>query len=513
MKAIFISSVSACIEKDDFTPYFSNEKYDVYLNGELIYEQKQENVFSLFNLTPNTEYSVSVLGKTLTFTTDSVTKEINAKDFGAVGDGKADDTKSLQTAIDNCEKGGMVTVPKGEYKTVNLMLKSDITLNLLQGARLIGETNPEKYPIMPDQIVDDFGKEKVVSVWEGAVMKSYASLIGGYSVNNVKIVGQGVIDGNAQNGPWWQDQYVCSREVARPRVVFLNDCKNIGFHGVTIENGAAWNVHPFFSENVGFYNVKVNAPKRSPNTDGINPEGCDKVDIIGCVISTGDDCIAIKSGTRALAEKYKRSADNYTIRNCLMNDGHGAVVIGSEMSGGVKNLAVNKCLFLGTERGLRIKTRRNRGKLAVVDGIEFSNIKMQGVLTPLVMNMFYNCGIDGQEEYVWSREVYPIDDSTPYLGSFTFKDIDCEGVEVCAGWFDGLPERPIEKVEIENMNFTFKDGEKQKKMPALANGVKSVSGLGLYFNNVKKVVLNKVKVIGAEGEDYIFSNCQEKQIF
>jgi len=512
VKAIFVSSVSVCIEKEDFSSYYSEKKYNVYLNDKLVLEKKEENVFSLYNLIPNTEYTVKVLGKTLRFKTEGITKEINVKDYGAIGDGKIDDTMSLQAAIDACPKGGLVSIPKGEYKIVNLNLKKDITLNILHGARIFGETNPNKYPVIKDKIIDENGKETVMSVWEGAAMKSYASLISGYGVSNTKIVGQGEIDGNAQNGPWWQKEYVQSKEVARPRVVFLNDCKNIYFHGITVKNSPSWNIHPFFSDNIGFYDLRVSAPKRSPNTDGINPEGCNGVDIIGCVISTGDDCIAIKSGTRALAEKFKRSADNYTIRNCLMKDGHGAVVIGSEMSGGVKNLTVNKCLFFGTDRGIRIKTRRNRGKLAIVDNVEFSNIKMKGVLTPFVINMFYNCGVEGKEEYVWSRDAYPIDDGTPYLGSFIFKEIECDDVEVCAGWFDGLPERPIEKVQLENVHFQFKKGEKGKHLPALAKGVEAISGKGLYFNNVNKVVIKNVKVINVEGETSIFVNCKEKQI-
>ena len=128
------------------------------------------------------------------------------------------------------------------------------------------------------------------------------------------------------------------------------------------------------------------------------------------------------------------------------------------------------------------------------------------------MNMFYCCGEGGQEEYTWSRKPYPVDDGTPYLGSFTFKDIDCEGVEVCAGWFDGLPERPIEKVSVINSRFIFVEGEKRSAQPALANDVNAVSGKGFYFNNVNYVRIKNVAVENVDGEKFIFENCKEKEI-
>ncbi|MBQ8427551.1 MAG: glycoside hydrolase family 28 protein [Clostridia bacterium] len=507
----FVSAVSACFEMANDKPYYSNQAYSVKLDGKTIYQDKTENVFSIYDLQPGRTYTVEIGGESVTFTTDFVSAVINVKDYNAKGDGIFDDTDSIQTAIDNCIDGGLIVIPCGKYNICPLRLKSKITLYLQNGATFIGQTNPKLYPILEGSVIDKDGNEKIISTWEGEIMKNYAPLIGGYDVFDVKIVGLGTIDGNAQNGPWWQDEYVRSREVARPRAVFLNNCNNVYFHGITVQNGASWNVHPFFSQNLGFYDVRINAPKRSPNTDGLNPEACDKVDIIGCVFSTGDDCIAIKAGTRQIAEKFKRSADNYTIRNCLMQDGHGAVVIGSEMSGGVKNLKVSQCVFKGTDRGLRIKTRRNRGKLAIVDGVEFSNICMRGVKTPLVINMFYICGPEGKEEYVWSRKAFPIDDGTPYIGKFIFKDIDCTDCEVCAGYFDGLPEQPIEEIVIENVNFIFNDNT-IKRQPALTKDTPEVSRWGLYFNFVNKVVLRNVKVENVIGEKIQQYNCKKLEI-
>ncbi len=512
LKLLFVSPVSACFEMVGDTPYYAPDVYDVLLNGEIIIKNKLENVFSLYDLVPDTQYTVSVNEDVVTFRTDAVSQTLNVVDFGAVADGVNYDTNAIQSAINACSAGGMVFVPKGDYKILPLSLKSDITLYLKDGAHLIAETDPKKYPIIPGYITDENGKEKPYSSWEGEIMPAYQSVLSGQSVKNVKIVGLGIIDGNAQNGPWWQKEFVFTRVTARPRVIYLNDCKNCYFHGVTAQNGATWNVHPFFSEDLGFYDLRINAPKNSPNTDGLNPDGCDRVEIIGCVFSTGDDCIAIKSGVRPLAEKYKRSANNYTIRNCFMRFGHGSVVLGSEASGGVKNLTVSHCYFKETDRGLRIKTRRNRGKLAVIDGIEFSNIKMSGVLTPFVVGMFYACGEEGKEEYVRSRKPYPVDDSTPYLGEFTFKNIDCVDCEVCAGYFDGLPERPIKKIVIENVSVAFKtDARKDMPEPATVDAP-FLSRAGFYFDGVESAVLKNVKLINVDGQEIIRKNCDKIEV-
>ena len=168
----------------------------------------------------------------------------------------------------------------------------------------------------------------------------------------------------------------------------MNHCKNIVLHGITVKNSPSWNIHPYFSEDLQFIGISVLGPKDSPNTDGLDPESCKNVDIIGVYFSVGDDCIAIKSGKIYMGAKYKTPSENLTIRQCCMRDGHGSITIGSEMAGGVKNLNVENCLFLHTDRGLRIKTRRGRGKDAIVTGIRFENIIMDHVMTPVVMNSF-----------------------------------------------------------------------------------------------------------------------------
>lgn len=224
-------------------------------------------------------------------------------------------------------------------------------------------------------------------------------MITGLHVENVKIIGEGVFDGNAQNGDWWVNHKIM-RGAWRPNGLFLVHSKAVSLQGVTIKNTPSWNLHPYFSEKIDFIDLKIESPKDSPNTDGCDPESCKDVRIIGVNFSVGDDCIALKSGKIELGRTYKQPCERVLIRNCMMKYGHGAVVLGSEMSGGMKDIEVSQCFFLDTDRGLRIKTRRGRGNDAVIDGITFNNIYMKGVLTPLVMNMYYYCDDDGKTEYV-----------------------------------------------------------------------------------------------------------------
>ncbi len=504
-KLIYKSSVSACFELDNKNPYYSPAGYKVYLNGVQVGGEHRENVFSLFNLQPDTEYCVKTdaCADELKFKTCAETALINVKELGARGDGVYDDTYYVQMAIDSCPKGGRVLVEEGTYFVRPIVLKSGVTLELKKGAVLLGDTCEEHYPFIKATLDDD--ADDVKASWEGEPFDSHQSFISANKQKDFAIVGEGTIDGNAQNSTWWQKAR--GRKVARPRLMFLNRCENFAMHGVTCQNSAAWNLHPFFSHNLGFYDLRINNPKISPNTDGLDPESCDKVDIIGCVFSVGDDCVAIKSGKRYMGMKYKTPASNHTLRNDLFRNGHGAIVLGSEMSGGVKNLTVNRCIFENTDRGLRIKTRRGRGKYGVIDGVLFENIKMHGVLTPFVINMYYFCDPDGHTEAVWSRDPsIPVDDGTPYLGKFTFRDIECTDVDHCAAYFDGLVEQPIKEITIQNVSFSYKP-DAVGGHPAMLEFVREYCKEGIYVDNVETLVLKNVTFDGVVGEKIIRKNC------
>ena len=503
-KQLFVSSVSACFELVNDNPYYSPEKYKVTVNGVEEKTERDTNVFSLFNLTPNTKYTVKTsLGGEVTFVTEKEAGTADVKSFGAKGDGITDDTTAIQKAIDGCPKGGRIVFPAGSYLTRPLTLKSDITIELKKNAQILGDTIEERYPVIPARKIID-GKEEIMASWEGEPFDCFQSLIYAYRQKNIRIVGEGFINGNASNSTWWATPK--GRKIARPRLVFLNKCENVVFHGIKGGNSASWNLHPFFSNNLKFYDLYIECPADAPNTDGLDPESCDGVEIIGCKFSVGDDCVALKSGKLYMGKTYKTPANNSTLRNNFFCDGHGAIVLGSEMSGGVKNLTVGQCVFKNTDRGLRIKSRRGRGKDGIIDGVCFENIKMINVKTPLVINMYYFCDPDGRSDFVWSHDKnIPVDDGTPYLGKFTFRDIDCVDCECMPAWFDGLAERPVKEIRLENVHFSFKSDAKPF-IPAMALKVTEHCKEGLYADNVERLVLKNVTIEGVDGEQIICKN-------
>lgn len=506
IKLLFVSSTSACFELQNKNPYYSPVAYQVVLNGKVQEGEHNENVFSLFDLQPDTEYTVEVTQDrdVVTFKTEAETAVIDVKALGAKADGVTDDSYYVQMAIDKCPKGGRVLFTAGSYYTRPVVLKSDITIDLQEGAELLGHIEEDHYPYVPGKIEHEDGTEEVLASWEGNPFDCHQSFVSAYKQQNIKIVGKGAINGNADKSTWWATPK--GREVARGRNFFINKCQNVTLHGITSKNSASWNLHPFFSQNLGFYDLRIQNPYTGPNTDGLDPESCDNVDIVGCVLSVGDDCIAIKAGKIYMGMKYQTPANHHTLRNNLFQDGHGAIVLGSEMSGGVKNLTVSQCVFKHTDRGLRIKSRRDRGKYGIIDGVLFENIKMINVITPLVINMYYFCDPDGHTERVWSREPAPVDDTTPYMGKFVFKDIEAIDCECMCGYFDGLVEQPIKEVRIENMSFHFKADAKPSK-PAMLEFVRDYCKEGIYIDNVEKVVLKNVTFDGVQGETIIQKNC------
>ncbi len=508
INTLFVGSVSACFELENTSPFYNKNEYSVTLDGEKKFSSNT-NVFSLFSLVPGKEYTLEVTGEQpVRFTTQKETCAVNARDFGAAGDGKADDTIALQSAINCLPKGGRLFIPDGVYNTAPLCLKSDITIELGENAVLLGLTDESRYPVIPGTLTDLVSGEDVqFGMWEGESVPMHQALVFAEYAENINIVGRGTVDGNAQNSQWWVN--VKERKIARPRLLFFNRCKNVTVHGITAQNAASWQLHPYFSTDMNFFDLSINAPKDSPNTDALDPEACDKVNIIGCRFSVGDDCIAIKSGKIEIGKKYKTPASRHTIRNCIMQFGHGAVTLGSEMAGGVKDLTVNRCIFAHTDRGLRIKTRRGRGKDAVIDGVLFENIKMDGVLTPIVINMWYNCcDPDRYSEYNTTREKLPVDDRTPYLGKFTFRDMECLNCHVAACYCDGLPEMPIDEITVENIRFTY-DENAEPGFPSMKNNNEKLCRAGMYFDNVKRLTVKSVTVEGCEGDELIAKNCGE----
>lgn len=375
-------------------------------------------------------------------------------------------TEAIQKAIEKASKngGGTIYFPAGEYLTGALKLKSNITIHLEAGALLKFSDNFDDY--LPFVEVH----------WEGTVMKSFSPLLYAKDAENITITGRGTIDG--QGKKWWLDMYAIETakvklppnqyqkmwkaqneglETApyyqrtmdlmffRPPLFQAFRCKNILIEGVTIQNSPFWTINPAFCDNVVIDGVTVFNPP-SPNTDGINPTSCKNVRISNCHINVGDDCITIKSGRDMDGRKWNVPTENVTITNCTMLSGHGGVVIGSEMSGGIKKITISNCVFDGTDRGIRLKSARGRG--GIVEDIRVDNIVMKNIKEEaIVMDLFYDK----------SSAAEPVSERTPIFRNIHISNVT--GVNVNkAGVIRGISEMPIQNLTFSNINMDGKEG-------------------------------------------------------
>jgi polygalacturonase len=507
IRLLFKSARSAVIEIDEGGIYHTREAYMIMVNGET-YVHTCRVITSLWGLKPDSIYHIQVQGnsgdrKELKFRTEREFVTLDVREFGAKGDGKRDDTLPIQAAIMACPKDGRVLIPKGTYRVTSIFLKSDLRLELAKNAVLLAETIRSRYPVFPGLIesYDETG-EYNLGTWEGNPLPMFTGIITGINVENVLLYGEGTVDGRAGEGDWWENPKIM-RGAFRPRLLFLNKCSNITVQGIHWKNSPAWTIHPYFSTNLTFLDLDINNPADSPNTDGLNPESCKSVKITGTKFSLGDDCIAIKSGKIYMGRKYKVPCENIEIRQCYMERGHGAVTIGSEMAAGVYQVLVKDCIFQSTDRGLRIKTRRGRGKDAIIDGIVFDHIHMKEVKTPFVVNCFYFCDPDGK-----TRETYPVDDRTPSIKKLTFTNIICEDCHVAAAYFYGLPEQKIEEVILDYVTVTY-EIQPEPDVPAMTCGIKPRIKQGIFAANIKKLFLRDVSIRGQIGEALILQQIDQ----
>lgn len=503
-KVLYQSARSVTLELSDGGRYETKKEYDLYVNGAFVKKAKTV-VTSLFGLKPETQHFLEIKDgnekvSDLYFVTEAEFVTLNVREFGAKGDGETNDTQFIQAAILACPPGGRVLVPAGIYRITSLFLKSNCKIELEKDAELRAIPDRALYPKFPGMIQSyDEKDEYNLGTWEGNPLPMFSGIITGLYVENVLIYGEGTINGFASKQDWW-DRPKVMRGAFRPRLFFISHCKNITLQGIKVCNSPSWTLHPYFSEHLGFYNLAIENPSDSPNTDGLDPESCKDVEIAGVRFSLGDDCIAVKSGKIYMGRKHKTPSENIRIHQCLMENGHGAVTVGSEMAGGVKYLVVEECLFRNTDRGLRVKTRRGRGKDAVIDQIIFRDITMEGVMTPFVVNAFYFCDPDGKTEYVQSRLPQVVDDRTPYIKRLEFRNIDARDCHVAAAYFEGLPEQKIQEIEMENVKVSFTDHPKAD-VPAMSSGVEPCTLRGMYAGNVEKLILKNVSITGQEGQD------------
>ena len=504
MELLYVSSRSASVLLDPEGMYEAREKRTLFLNGEEAGEEYR-SVASLFSLEPDTEYELeartdSGKAETLVFRTGRETCTLNVRDFGAKGDGETEDTAMIQAAILCCPDGGRVLVPEGDYVTGPLFLKSHMTLEIAGGAALRLLTDRTRFPVLPGETpAENEQGEVLLGMFEGCRTNGCAGALNGIDVEDAAVIGEGIVDGRAQESDWWINPKT-QRIACRGNLFYTQRCKGITVQGIMFMNSPSWNIHPAFSEDLDFIDIKVRAPWDSPNTDGFDPESCRHVRLLGAEISVGDDCIAIKSGKIELGRKYRRPCEDLEIGWCALLDGHGGVTVGSEMAGGVRKVRAHHCYMKGNDRALRVKTRRDRGKDGVVDDILFSDILMDGVKMPLVVNSFYFCDADGKSDRVQSREKAPVDETTPEIGTVCFERVKADGCKACAAYALGLPEKPMEHLILRDCEFSF-DPEAKPLVPAMALGVEECCRRGVIARWLKKLTLENVRMTGADGEE------------
>lgn len=511
VELILINTRTVVIEITGAGKYQTDSVYEVYIDS-VFYTESNRAVQSIYDLKPDTDYLLEIKAgekvEKIIFHTKREYVTLDVRKFGAKGDGIQDDTIYIQTAINCCPKDGRVYIGEGTYKVTSLFLKDNLNMELAKGAVVSAFTQKEKFAILPGTIESyDETQDYNLGSWEGNPLPMYASILTGINVKNIVITGEGTLDGNGSFENWWS--YKRQKGMPfRPRMIFLNHCENVVIQGITIKNSPSWTVHPYFSTDLKFIDLKIQNPADSPNTDGMDPESCKNVDIIGVHFSVGDDCIAVKSGKIYMGAKFKTPCENMIIRNCLMEKGHGAVTIGSEMAGGVKNLLVKDCLFFDTDRGLRIKTRRGRGKDAILDKIVFENIDMDEVKAPFVINNYYFCDPDGHTTYVRTKEKLPVDERTPEVRSLAFKNIKATNCHFAAFFLYGLPEQKIKKVELENIEVTYAENAKAG-YPAMMEEIEPISKMGLYANNINELRICNVSIAGCNGEPFQIENVDQ----
>lgn len=419
----------------------------------------------------------------------------NARHYGAIGDGQTLDTSALQSAIDACYQhgGGTVWVPAGRYITGTLFFHDNITLHLDAGAMLLGSQDPANYPILQNR-------------WEGVQQLSHAPLIAGENLSNIAIVGRGILDGRGE--PWWEGYWKKTLAYPRPRLIGFTGCTNVLIENITLVNSPSWTINPVRCENVNIRGVTIVNPPDSPNTDGINPDSCRLVRISDCSISVGDDCIAIKSGTQNERAELRTPCQQIAITNCTLERGHGGIVIGSEMSGRVENIVVSNCVFIGTDRGIRLKSRRGRG--GIVENVRVSNIIMDRVLCPIAMNLYYGCGAWG-DPFVSDKSAKAIDSGTPRFRQIHISNVIARDTKIAAGFIYGLSEMPIEDVSLSDISVSLSGGA-EPDYPEMADGLDKMAQAGFFIRNVRRLRLDHVQVTGQVGPAFDIGDCHDVEI-
>ncbi len=351
-------------------------------------------------------------------------------DFAAKADGKTFDTHAFQSAIDACTKagGGIVDVPPGQYLVTPFVLASNLNLHLEAGAVIRLTPNPDDYNL-------------VNGLYDSAI-----TLRDGH---DIAITGAGTIDG--QGARFWKelplkgtDPMIWQWLPHRPALIMLTNCTNILVQGVTLTNSPMFHLLPMQCKNVTIQGIHIKAPAISPNTDGIDPSGQNYL-IENCTIDTGDDCIAVKAG--GMLDAAHPSCENFLIQNCTFLHGHG-MSVGSETSGGLRNMLVRNCSFTGTDAGIRIKSSRNRG--GPVEYVTYENLTMHNVKNSILITSYYpKIPTDPRQDRARAL------DRTPSVSHIRITDVTSTDSQI-AGQIVGLPEMPLVDIILTRVHVAAK---------------------------------------------------------
>lgn len=456
-------------------------------------------------------------------------RNVTLTDFGAVGNGTHLCTEAFAKAIDalSAQGGGHLIVPSGIWFTGPIVLKSNIDLHLEKGAVILFSPDVDLYPL-------------VETVFEGLDTRRCQSPISGRNLTNVAITGEGAIDGNGhfwrplkkgkvtesqwksalsrggvfKRADYWfpypetlkgdtisnmnvpqnlksEEEWQSVRHFLRPVMISLISCKNVWLQGVIFQNSPAWNLHPLMCENVLIEEVLVRNPSYAQNGDRLDLESCKNALIVNSTFDVGDDGICLKSGKDEDGRRRARKCENVVVDGCTVFKGHGGFVVGSEMSGGVRNVYVSNCKFLGTDVGLRFKSNRGRG--GVVENIWIDHISMMDIPTePITFNLYYGGKsavevLESGEKVPAEVEPKPVDETTPCFRNIHISNLTCSNARR-AFFFNGIPEMPIKDITLENVYIT--------------------SQLGGEFVYSEDISLKNIQILPKEGKDITTRFCK-----
>jgi len=423
----------------------------------------------------------------------------NVTDYGAVADGRTKDTAAIARTIAACSAagGGTVCFPAGRYLTGSISLESNITLWLEAGSELLYSADPADSPLVPSR-------------WESTNAYTHAPLIYANARENIAVVGRGTLNGQGLNW-WWRDgtydpvraaatkpalaawlrlyarieagaspgpaEFQLAAEYLRPSLVQFYRCRNVLVEGVTLTQSPMWMLHPIYCENVSVRGVTFLST--GPNGDGVDVDSSRDVRISDCFFNTGDDCIVIKSGRDADGRRTARPTEHVTITNCVMYQGHGAVVIGSETSGGIRDVVASNIVARGTDRGIRIKSMLGRG--GVIENMRFDNFVIEDATA---------AAIEVTALYQDKREA-PSSDRTPVFRNLAFSNLTIVNAKQVAT-IEGLPQKDIEQIRFTDI---------------VAGG-----GTGFVCAHAEDVELRGVRIEAKSGKPFVFTHVRGLKI-